>query len=474
MNRRIIIEVRTALGMVALAAGLLVISPLFASEAAAEIDDGPTTFWGVDTLLSGTQNDSLRSYVFAMEQVGDRVYVGGRFGDVTNEGNRYPQRYLAAFDATTGVWIDTFVPALNGSVNALQASPDGSRLFVGGDFTTVNGQPAPALVVLDPSTGAIDTSWSGTLTGSTVVRDFDVQGPWLYVAGGFNGVASSAGNNVAFRAARFDWKTGAHDPGWRPMIQGGTPWGVAASADADRVYFGGDFLTVGGVSVDGGFAAVTASNASIVPLSEPFPVNTQTVSRQYLYDVEVVNGYVFAGGSEHFVAVLNEADLSLHRFHFSRPKGDFQEFEVVGDRVYAGCHCRADAVIDSSNSVLWFGSIPSGQSNGVVDTTNDNTWITAFSAVTGEVEGSFNPAITASRAGVWAVLGATDGCLWVAGDITGLNGVPAKNLVRMCDLTNVDTERPSAPGSPNDVRPDQRHPGPFLEPRHRQHRRHQL
>lgn len=417
---------------------------------AAEIEGPPTNSWGVDGLLNGTQNDSLRSYVFAIEQIGNRIYVGGRFAQVTDGNAAVDRPYIAAFDARTGGWISSFTPDLNGSVNALQATPDGSRLFVGGDFSTVNGQSASRIVALDPTTGAVDSGFAGALTSATVVRDFDIEGPWLYVVGGFNGVVSPVGNNLTTRAARFDWQTGNHDPNWRPMVSGGTPWGVSAST-ADRVYLAGEFNVVGGNSVIGGYAAVTKTDATYVPPSEPFPINTTNTGRQYLNDVVVVNGYIFVGGSEHFVATLNESDQSLHRFHYSRPKGDFQDFEVVGDRVYAGCHCRADAVIDSSDDVIWFSPPPPGVQNGAVDITNDNTWITAFSTVTGEVDGSFNPPITAIRSGVWAIHGSPDGCLWAGGDITGSGGQAADNLVRLCDPGTIDPERPSTPGAPQEV-----------------------
>ena len=433
--------------MMAVLAAVALLTPI--GPANAEISAGPTTDWGVEGLATGTANDSIRSSVFAIEQVGNRIFVGGRFTDVTEDGvGSTPRPYLAAFDATTGDWISSFTPTLNGSVLALQAAPDGSRLFVGGDFDTVNGQTAEALVALDPTTGAIDPTWAGTLTSASAVRGFDIQDNWLYVVGGFNGVVSPAGNNLAMRAARFDWQTSAHDPNWRPMVQGGSPWGVAASADADRVYLAGYFLTVDGAAVTGGFAAVTASTGTYVTPSEPFPVNTANVSRQYLYDVEVVNGNVFAGGSEHFVAVLAESDLSLQRFHRSRAKGDYQDLEVVGNRVYAGCHCRADAIIESSDDVLWFNTVPSGETNGVVDTVTPTTWVAAYDATTGNVISSFEPDITATRAGVWAIHGSSDGCLWLGGDLTGANGRRVDSMVRLCDPASIDDVRPSTPGRP--------------------------
>ena len=68
-----------------------------------------------------------------------------------------------------------------------------------------------------------------------------------------------------------------------------------------------------------------------------------------------------------------------------------------------------------------------------------------------EVDGSFNPPITAIRSGVWAIHGSPDGCLWAGGDITGSGGQAADNLVRLCDPGTIDTERPSTPGAPQGV-----------------------
>ncbi len=446
-GRRTVAAVLTGFSLVV----ALVVAAFSVAPAGAEIDTGPTTFWGVEGLASGSGNDSLQSNIFAMEQIGNRVYVGGRFTDVTNDGNSFPRAYIAAFDSATGIWIDTFTPTLNNAVNALQASPDGSRLFVGGSFTTANGQPANAFVALDPITGAVDASFSGTVTGTANVRGFDLVGNWLYVAGSFNGVASPVGNNQAFRVARFNWSNSNHDVNFRPEIQGGSVWGIAANPSADRVYLAGNFLTANGAATSGGFAAVRVSDGENATGVDVFPVNTTNPARQYLYDVVVTNGLVFAGGSEHQIVVMNESDLSLKRFHESGPKGDYQDLEVVGNRVYAGCHCRADAVIDSSNDVLWFGSPPAGVSDGVVDITNNNTWVTGFDATTGEVISSFSPTITALRAGVWAIHGAPDGCLWLGGDLTSAYGQPVDAMMRLCDSSTIDTERPTTPGSPQVV-----------------------
>ncbi len=327
-----------------------------ATPVSAELSSSPTTSWGVVGLGTGSQTDTIDSEVWAIEQIGNTLYVGGRFLQVTNGVTTINQPYLAAFDATTGVHLPGFAPQLNNAVYALQAAPDGSRLFVGGAFSTVNGVNTSGLAGLDPTTGA-PTNWSGRIGGYNMVRGLDLVGDDLYVAGGFTSVASSIGSNAASRAARFDWQTGAHDPAWLPAVAGGSIWGVAASTTADRVYFAGYFTSVNGVSRPGGFAAVNQSNSANSTGVQPFKVNTQNTGRQYLYDVVTVNGLVFVGGSEHFVQVLNESDLSLRYFHMSQPsRGDYQDLEVAGNRVFASCHCRLGSYMESATGVIWWGT----------------------------------------------------------------------------------------------------------------------
>lgn len=417
------------------------------TSASAEIGNNNDLPYGVSGLATGTQTDSIETKVWAIEQIGSTVYVGGRFLQVTDGQSSVSQPYLAAFDAVTGDYIDTFTPVFDGAIYALQASPDGSLLFVGGDFDTVNGQAIDALVALDPSTGMADTSWSGDINGSPVVRSLDIVGSWLYVGGSFTSVVSSSGNNAAWRALRFDITTGGHDVSWRPVVLGGSVWGIAASPDADRVYLAGSFTWVNGVGATGGFAALEASSSDLAAGVQDLQVNTANANRQYLYDVVVANGLVWVAGSEHFVQALNESDLSINYFHLAHPRGDYQDLEIVGDRVYAGCHCRANAVMESAQGVIWFPNPPAGESDAPILETGPTTWVAAFDAITGEWIESFVPDATAEQAGVWAIHGDPHDCVWFGGDITTSGGKSVDSFIRLCEAGSVDNERPSVPGA---------------------------
>ncbi len=493
-----------------------------APPASAEIVEGVTTYWGVSGLLTGTTNDDLDSEVWAIEQMGDRVFVGGRFTHVTNEGVLYDQPVIAAFDARTGIWIDSFTPDLNGgAVYALQASSDGTRLFVGGDFDSYGAINVKGLVALDPLTGNVDWSFRARVSGGAQpsVKALDIEGDWLYVAGAFDALKSAGEGPDLSNAGRVSQTTGVVDPNFTPDVVGGAVWGIDASPTTTNVYLAGRFSSVNGAANTVAFAAVDESGASVVT---GFQGNN--VRRNYMQDVETVNGLVFVGGSEHVLTVFNESDWSIVISHFTNGDnqafstypdenfgggrsargdgiwdnipgnassvkvadgytaeicteeqlggtcttltgfhptlpaafddnigsaevvrnepgpdgrgGDFQDLEVVGDRVYASCHCWGDHFTSPTIHDWSTYETPAG-------TWNDAQWIHAYSATTGEFIDTFKSGATNSGTGPWAILGADNGCLWFGGGVTGSGDEPADGFVRLCD-GDLDTTAPSA------------------------------
>lgn len=110
---------------------------------------------------TGTGSKSeLNAYVQAITQVGNTVFIGGDYAYVQNAqtGERVNQKFLTGYDVNTGELVRTFMPTFNDQVKALEALPNG-LLAVGGEFTQVNGQSANGFVLLNPTTGEIDTNW---------------------------------------------------------------------------------------------------------------------------------------------------------------------------------------------------------------------------------------------------------------------------------------------------------------------------
>ena len=101
-----------------------------------------------------------------------------------------------------------FAPSLNAQCLTLTASPDGKTVFVGGDFTQVNGQNRYRIAALDATTGAL-RAFAGSTDAR--VRALAVMGNTLYVGGIF----SAAANQPRTRLAAFDTaiRPDLHGPG---------------------------------------------------------------------------------------------------------------------------------------------------------------------------------------------------------------------------------------------------------------------
>lgn len=126
--------------------------------------------------------------VYKFVQVGGTMYAGGSFSSVStapgvSPGGTFTRNNLVAFDPASGV-IRSFAPNVAGEVWALASN--GTSLYVGGTFATVNGVARRGVAKLDPVTGAVDTAFNANF-GSGRVTDAAVVGGRLLVAGTFPG-----------------------------------------------------------------------------------------------------------------------------------------------------------------------------------------------------------------------------------------------------------------------------------------------
>ena len=122
--------------------------------------------------------------VLAVVQVGNRLIAGGTFTQVKNWQGGQPivtRNKILAFDATTGQLDTTFTPTVDGDVLSLAAAPDGTSVFVGGKFTTVNGTSAGGIVKLDVATGATVPEF--TMSTNGWVQDMKVSASRLFLSG---------------------------------------------------------------------------------------------------------------------------------------------------------------------------------------------------------------------------------------------------------------------------------------------------
>lgn len=376
--------------------------------------------WGVGGLNVGTGVPNLKAFVTTFAEANNIIYVGGKFAHVQQGASGAPiaQPSLAAFDRATGEWISTFRPTLNGVVWSLRVTPQG-RLMVGGEFNTVNGETRTGLVALDPATGAIDPTWGGGvlaigLDTFSFVKSMDVEGNWLYVTGKFNQIT---GNNPvrqysAGRLARFALTTGQPDVNWRPRIDG-LAYEIDASAQGDRTWIAGYFLTVNGNPRRRVTALDTATGAE-VPGLQPLQSSWTGDTRDHQQTILEQGAFTYFGGSQHNLHQTNRADMALVRPFQTFNGGDFQTIGYDQGSVFASCHCdtwRTWRYADVNKRVS---DEPGLSTYTRVDPIS---FIGAWDAVTFEPITDFHPDLgSVYGTGVWDHFVDSTGCTWLGGD----------------------------------------------------------
>ena len=189
-----------------------------------------------------------KTKVTAIVPLGGRVYVGGTFTGVRNAGTsaKLSRPGLFAIDAQTHLVDPTFDPVLDGAVEAMAPSPDGTAIFVAGKFGTVDGQAVSRLAKLDAVTGAPVPGFNPRPNAE--VKDIVVAGDRLFLAGPFSAVAEQPRAGLA----AVDLVTGSLDPDVAvpfsdPRQGTARVESLAITPDGTTLAAGGNFTKAGGL-----------------------------------------------------------------------------------------------------------------------------------------------------------------------------------------------------------------------------------
>ena len=190
---------------------------------------------------------------------GDTVFAGGKFTSARPAGspagtNESARSNLLAYSLSTGVLNTGFKPVLNGEIRVLALSPDKTRLYAGGTFTTVNGAGRAGVVAFDTATGRVVDAFKASTTGA--VYALSATSTTVYAGGSF-----SAANGVNRQGlAAFRVSDGGLVSGWTPTIDRTTSSIRALLvAPGGRVVVGGSFTKVGRL---GSSTTVTANGSA--------------------------------------------------------------------------------------------------------------------------------------------------------------------------------------------------------------------
>lgn len=203
--------------------------------------------------------------VWVQKIIGSTVYAGGSFSNARPAGaaagtQLMPRSNILAYNIDTGV-ATSFAPVINGQVKSLAASPDGSRLYVGGQFTSVDGQTRYNFAAFDTATGALLSTFKPAVGGS-YVNAIVATNTAVYVGG-----LIGAGNGVTRKNfAAFTASTGAL-LAWAPTSDLQVDAMVLAP-NGDKIIAGGRFGQINGAS-QRGLAALDLTNGSMLPWLAP-------------------------------------------------------------------------------------------------------------------------------------------------------------------------------------------------------------
>ena len=393
----------------------------------------PGTANAASGVVSGAPAPSWQTNgtVYALAAANGAIYVGGNFTSVRPPDalpgtNEVPRNRLAAFDAATGDLLP-FNPDLDNTVYALAASPDGSRVFAGGDFMSVGGVSVRRVAAFNTSTGAMITSWKPKPTSR--VAALDASGDTLYMGGQFQSINSQP----RVRLAAVDIATGALTP-WAPSA-GIDVQAISASKDGQKVYVGGRFDVLNG-SPTNGIAALTPSPTvgTKLPFSAELAIPPETPAcDSVVKDLTVDDTTLYVanegegGGCFDGTMAANISDGSLKWKNTCL--GATQSVAVVGNFVYKGSHAH-----DCSSVPGGFGETgPGGKYH-----------LQAQFPDTGLL-GPWYPSTNGMPLGPRVM--ATDGStLFVGGDFTYVNSRKQQGFTRF--VTGPDTTKPIRPAAP--------------------------
>src|SRR5918998_443834 len=210
MSRQLILAPETLNGRLLLAlsvlAAVMMIQAILGASPALAISETPD-----DTYMTNG-----RVYATALSGDGKVLYIGGEFTEVSQKsGASHEVSNLAAINVKTGNAIGTWRPEVDGKDAVVRSlAVQNGKVFIGGNFTTVEGKPRKNLAAVGAYTKTVVLSPFKPEVGGDASYVFALEAGdrKLYAGGGFSKVDGAPRKNLA----AFSLETGALDRHWKP------------------------------------------------------------------------------------------------------------------------------------------------------------------------------------------------------------------------------------------------------------------
>lgn len=376
--------------------------------------------------------------------VGNTVYVVGSFtkarppGVAVGGAGEIPASNIFAYDLTTGNRVASFDHNLNGQGLVVQASPDGSRVYVGGDFTTVDGQARGHLAAFNTSDGSLVADWTPNTDGQ--VRALSISSDTVYVGGNFRSANGQARTSLAaFNTANRTMTA------WAPTAEGtgGYVWAMTLSPDLSRVIVGGSFSTLSGQNAYG-MGALDASTGAVLPWAANQTIRTAGLNggiTSLKTDGEQIFGSGYAFGSGATFEGTFAADPGTGAINWVNDcLGDTYDVFPMNKTLYWVAHSHDCSVVggypDTNPRARWQKAAASPTfPTGMTTVKDAYGWDFRNIPYAGLLQwypdlefGTYTP----DRQAAWSVTGSGD-YVTLAGEFPIVNGTPQQGLVRFAN-----------------------------------------
>jgi PKD repeat protein len=186
----------------------------------------------------------MNGVVWSQVIVGNTVYATGQFTSARPAGspagtNETPRSNILAYNLTTGALLPNWNPSLNAQGKTITASPDGTRIYVGGEFTQVSGVNRYRIAALNASTGALITSFNAIVDYR--VSALVATSTTVYAGGAFS---TGNGSVTRTRLAAFSASNGSLTS-WAPTADAEVK-AMVMTTDGSRLVVGGVFKNLNG------------------------------------------------------------------------------------------------------------------------------------------------------------------------------------------------------------------------------------
>jgi hypothetical protein len=321
------------------------------------------------------------------------VFIGGQFTNLLDpQGNAASPAiaYLAELDATTGAPIPGSAWSANAApdkpVRGLAVSPDGKRLYVGGQFKHIGGQSVAYLAALDINTGKLDPTFNPPAPSAYVNAILPANGH-VYIGGAWKTLGGTPQSDVAALhdtdgsldtsfvgpqdfGGVFATHTGARDEDPCNLPGATQPCTITLTAvtdtlgitaDGASLLAGGNFLHYGKAPGDTTWdyknhAGLIALDAHTGAMTTWQPYSSRPGFAMATSPVDPTGVYVAAGGGGGVLMKYVVGNVSGKAIWKSTVDGDATGIAVTAARVYLVGHfdhiCQSDAL--SSNGTGGF------------------------------------------------------------------------------------------------------------------------